>query len=309
MNFKIFLLTLLTVLSGCQLFQEIQTGLQQTTNRSNLITKSIGQSSTYLRDNFGEPKYFMSFANFDLFYYNKYVFKTDSQRIISDYAELPEIFYRVKVESLSAPEFTEKTSSVAIVSGMTIPSDSLDFKTYTEAIRLIVSQSKKFKKMSVDEKFPDVLLVVEYFISDPQKETEIWSVPQYSYVPSPSYTTNYYGSSGYMGSSYTSGGYGSIQYSGNSVYSTTSTTYIRTLIITAIDGKEYGKSKKSKELWKVRIKSEGPTDELRQFVTDASLISYNFWGKALDETKKYAWYYKNPAFEFLKSEDKHEVPK
>lgn len=273
-------------------------------NPPSVATNSIGKPTTYLRDHYGEPNSFLHFANFDLFYYKQFVFKSDMQRIIVDFAELGNIFYNLDVESLSEPEQRKGVKSVAIVSGMEIPTDSLDFKAYAEPIRLLVSQSDRYRPLGKGEKYPDEILVVEYFISDPQKETTVWSVPRYNYVPSTNYSTSYYGNSGYVGSSYTTANNGGLYYAGSSVHSSTSTTFIRTLVIRAIDGKELGRTKKSKELWKVRIKSEGPKDELRQFVNDASMSSYRFWGLSIETTIKLLGYYTDPALEFLKEEQK-----
>lgn len=145
--------------------------------------------------------------------------------------------------------------------------------------------SKSGINVNNENKQADVVVLLDYAVSEPKTKTEVVSRPIYGQTGvSSSYTS---------GSVSNIGGFGS--YSGHTAYiptygvvgynnvPVTTTSYVTTIALTAYDYKKFNKSKEAKELWKTQIASVGPSSDLRRLVPYMLKAGIPYYGKSTGE--------------------------
>lgn len=142
-----------------------------------------------------------------------------------------------------------------------LPSDKNKVGIECDAYARYIKNGLSNNYTEVTDAIADMAILFDYGISDPQQETS-------SYVKDVSHYDRTTGSFKHTPIAMTE----------------TSTTYTRYITLTAIDYKLYKKTKEIKEVWSVKIKSEGSSGELRDVFVYMIVGSYEFFGKNISQT-------------------------
>ena len=163
--------------------------------------------------------------------------------------------YLVNVDSMQAPGTDDKKHFVLFPGSKGTSSNDPQFKEYAGYINRALISRGFVPAESVEQ--ADLAIFVVYEIGDPQQHPYTFSVPVMGYVDDSSMTsrTRDRSSTTYPPT------YGIVDYTSEVG---TYTTYLRFLVLDAIDFSEYKKSEKKIQLWKTTVTSRGSTDDLRR---------------------------------------------
>ena len=171
--------------------------------------------------------------------------------------------YHVNVDSIGSSSDNKK-SYILLPGNKATNSEDLQFKEYANYVnRALVSSG--FKHAESYEK-ANVAIILMYGIGDPQTQQYSYSTPTWGQTgvsSSQTYgTVNTYGNYGsYSGTTTYTPQYG---ITGSTTQSGSYATYLRYMIISAVDLTEYNKSKKEVQLWKTTVTSSGTSGDLRK---------------------------------------------
>lgn len=195
------------------------------------------------------------------------------------------IGYDIKIQALTgeAPK-SRRARILSSVEGM--DQNSLEF---AEVKRLVGAMLTARGYSVTDGKEAEVAVFVHFGISDPITKTVQWTEPVYNYVPGNSQLAsstsshqiqNQYGQNiGSIQSQTTyrqTPDYGHMAYAGERTRSFQKTTYVRHLILEAMDVPHYLKTKEMKPLWKVTARSEGASGDMRKVLPYLAQASIQF---------------------------------
>jgi hypothetical protein len=171
--------------------------------------------------------------------------------------------YYVNVDSISTTEVQEKTEYILLSDNEKININDLQFKEYAsyidKALKLLGYEKAT---MPTDA---DVAIFLGYSISEPKQHQYSYSIPTYGQTgvsSSNTYgTVNTYGNNANYASTTTyTPTYG---ITGSTSHIGTSTTYTRTMQLTAFDVSNYSEDKDMTNLWKTSVISSGSSNDLR----------------------------------------------
>jgi Domain of unknown function (DUF4136) len=163
--------------------------------------------------------------------------------------------YRVNVDSMQAPGTDDKKHFILFPGSKDTSSNDPQFREYAGYINRALISRGFVPAESVEQ--ADLAIFVVYGIRDPQQHPYTYSVPVMGYVDDSFMTSGTrnrrttiypptYGITGYTSEV------------------GTYTTYLRFLVLDAIDLSEYKKSEKKIQLWKTTVTSRGSSDDLRR---------------------------------------------
>ena len=161
------------------------------------------------------------------------------------------------------------------------------------AVKNIVKKALKEKgyRVSENSKEVDTIIFINYSISGPKTKTKTWTEPVYDYVmsnsqPQPEKTShqiyNQYGQTlGTVESKTTYGNPYAIDvpqpiYRGERTHHKTSTSYIRSLVMEAVDYKYFKLKNELNYFWKVSLTSKGTGNDLMELMPYFAMTSENF---------------------------------
>lgn len=195
--------------------------------------------------------------------------------------------YKGEIDSICSSSVHSGTSYVLLPYNKGVTADDLQFREYaTYVARALIS--KGFRPAQGDSP-ADLAIFVGYGISDPQVTTRTRSVPVYGQTGYSSSTTH--------GTLNTYGNYGT--YSGTTTYTpkygvtgykqktTTKTNFTRYLFIDAYDLREYLRTKKEVQVWKMSVTSTGPTNDLRHAIPYLVAGSMDYLGTNTGQKVKF----------------------
>ncbi len=158
----------------------------------------------------------------------------------------------------------QKRIAIVLPSMPNVSANDLEFLQVKKLVEILLQ--KKGYKISTDANAIDTVVFVNFGVSKPQKETQIWSEPVYTYdFSNLSSTHNIYNARGAnVGRVQSQGTSGGPRYGGERIQSQTITTYIHHLVIEATDYAYFLAHKDVKPFWKVKVLEQGPSGDQRQ---------------------------------------------
>lgn len=186
--------------------------------------------------------------------------------------------FNVRVDSISGGS-VDKKSFILIPGNKDTKSDDLQFKEYAAYVnRALIKQG--FVPADSFEK-ANVAIFLVYGLGDPKEHQYSYSIPRWGQTGvSSSYTTgtiNSYGGYGlYSGTTTYTPTYG---ITGSTAHAGTYTTYLRFMVLDAVDLDEYKKSNKEVQLWKTTVTSSGSSGDLRRVFPILVAASQQYVGK------------------------------
>ncbi len=294
---KMIFLSLVLFFIGCESMNSFKNNIS---GSSRSVENAIGKDESYLQLRFGKPYQVLVFENITLYYFARTVFFVKDS-VVQNYENLNSIKYEIIIEALNRSNRNTKIQSYIMASGNdNNPTDSLEFVDYTSQIEPMIDNSGLFRLAKQNEN-PDQIILVSYGISDPINDTKVWSEPIYSWIPNSSVNTTYRDSNGYSATAVSESNNGGLKYQGSVMRSSTETNYNRYLVLTAIDGNIFFKTKKIKEIWKVKSSTFGATSNLKKAVMAMSIATYPYWGKYSDGKIRVSGFYDDPGAAYFSS--------
>jgi len=190
----------------------------------------------------------------------------------------PQPDFRVRIDSISGAP-VQDDAYILLPANKDVHADDLQFKEYASYVNRALMKQGFVHAESYDK--ATVAIFLAYGIGKPQEHQYTYSIPTWGQTGvSSSYTTgtisSYGGYGAYSGTTTYSPTYG---ITGSTTHVGTVTTYLRFLVLNAIDLKEYKKSNKQIQLWKTTVTSNGTTGDLRRVFPILVAASERYIGK------------------------------
>lgn len=193
----------------------------------------------------------------------------------------------VEIDGFSSPHFQSNLVHAIMPTSEAQKGDLQFAEASLQASRAI---SAAGISLNNDTKQPDIAIFLDYGISNPQKSTSIVSNPVY-------------GQTGVV-SSYGAGmttyrpTYGVIGYNSEAV---TTTSYTRSLALTAVDYRKYQINKSLEQVWKISVTSTGPSSDLRTMIPIMLDAAVPYIGKSTGRQVSVTISEDDPSIAFIRS--------
>ncbi|WP_338637703.1 hypothetical protein [Spirobacillus cienkowskii] len=237
----------------------------------------LGMNEEQVHSILGRPHHVLRWGNEVLYSWQDVVVVFENEKVVNKASFELNKRFQIQVEGFVGNIPVKKLTTIEpSVEGIT--KDSLEFLPVKNLVVKILKENGY--KVTEDKKKIDTVVFVNFGVSAPKTKT--WSEPVYDYVirqPQQSTTThkvyNYYGQNlGEIKSQTTSGNpLPELVYRGERINSIDITTYVRHLILEAIDYKHFLKTKNIKPFWKVSVISEGGSNDLRKILPYLAVIA------------------------------------
>ena len=172
--------------------------------------------------------------------------------------------FAVQVDSIAASDHHPGSRYVLLPGREEVAANDLQYREFASYVERAL-QARDFKQTtSVEE--ADIAILLNYGLGEPQTTVYTYSLPVYGQTGggTATYTGSAYGSGGYShttGTIYQQPTYGVV---GSQTNVGSVTTYLRYLILEAVDLTAYRKSQAIVPVWKTTITSTGTSGDLRR---------------------------------------------
>ncbi len=190
----------------------------------------------------------------------------------------PQPYFSVTVDSISGAA-AEKNSYILLPGNKDTKAEDLQFKEYAAYVnRALIKQgfvpAESFEKANV-------AIFLVYGIGDPKESQYSYALPTWGQTGVSSSRTSgtvssYGGYSSYSGKTTHTPTYG---VTGSTTHIGSYTTYVRFMVLDAVDLDEYKKSKEEVQLWKTTVTSAGSSGDLRKVFPVLVAASQQYVGK------------------------------
>lgn len=174
----------------------------------------------------------------------------------------PKVF--IAVDSLCAPNAATKKHYILLSGTKSINANDLQFQEYANYINNALAL-KGFTKVTKDSK-PDIAILLQYDISEPEEEEYTYSTPVYKTV--------YYKLHGEDSTPFPIE-----QLAGYETNVAHYTSYTKYLFLEAVDFKKYSENRTRKQVWETTVWSSGPESDLRQIFPLLVAAGMKYFGK------------------------------
>lgn len=187
--------------------------------------------------------------------------------------------YSVKVDAYGNENFLDRKNYLLIPSDSTISINSFEFQEYSEYLKRILKTKGYY--FVEDASIANVVIFVNYGISDPMSYEKLGSKPVYGKTGVSSTTTTgnvnvYSNSATYTQTTQNNPSYGVTGYRS---YSKTKTEYLRFLHLTAFDFDYFNEYDEPKTIWQTKVTSQGSSGDLRKVFPVLVGASADYFGK------------------------------
>lgn len=190
-------------------------------------------------------------------------------------------YYVVEVNAYGKESFCQQKNYMLIPSDSTIFENSFEFQEY--AGYLVKVLKTKGYNLVEDPSIANVVIIVNYGISDPMTYQKLVSAPVWGQTGVSSTTTTgsvnvdpYSNTTTYTQKTQNNPSYG---VSGYRSYSKTQTEYYRFLHLTAFDYDYYKEFDEAKTIWQTEITSQGSSSDLRKVFPVLVAASSDYFGE------------------------------
>ncbi len=186
--------------------------------------------------------------------------------------------FRVEIDSISDTESATKPNYILWPGAKEIEMDDLQYREYSRYIERVLA-SLGYSK-STDLAKADIAIFFSYGVGDPETHEYTYAVPTWGQINGSYHTSgtiNTYGDTSiYSATTTHTPAYG---ITGSTTQVGSYTTYLRHMILDAIDLEEYRTTKKLKQVWKTTVTSSGYSDDLRKVLPAMVAAAKSYIGK------------------------------
>ncbi|HRO67209.1 MAG TPA: hypothetical protein PL182_06575 [Pseudobdellovibrionaceae bacterium] len=249
---KLYILFLIAILSSCALNKIIET------NRLQEVKAGMSMSQTL--EIMGDPNNFITRGEETIWFWDEAIAVFERERVVHTALSSMDDMYVFKIDSLMGSRPPQKKALILPVSKK-IPPLSLEFQRVSTIVSNMIKK-RNYNTVPVSSpKNADVIILVDYGVSEPTQDTSVWSEPVLTYQQPQQSTTNLYDSFGMkVGSAQSQYGNSGWVYSGERIKSSTVTTYKTHFSLEAVASKPYLENGEIQPFWKVQgqyISSQG----------------------------------------------------
>lgn len=262
----LFLPFAISLLLGCEHMR-----LQQEMSNLDQIKNGMTKSEVFAVMGRANDNY--KFGLDEIWFWNNAVVSFNNSKVVNR-ATKESTKFELEVESFAGEDPKRRFATILpSVQGMT--KNDLEFIAIKKGVQALLEANGY--TISEDSKLIDIVVFVNFGVSEPQVETKIWSEPVYEMQmplqsPQANTTSNVYNQYGQnVGSVQSQTNYGNPYavsipqqvYRGERTRSEKITTFNRHLVLEAIDYQNFLKTKEMKPFWKVSSLSTGSSNNFR----------------------------------------------